>query len=236
MTGVELQEAFGIQVNQFDSLLRPDSDDIFYWLTQAQTKMVKEGFERFEKSPEEAEFVRPFIKTCTVTTKIEGTIGYPEIEIYRGDLPPNFLAYLTSRSKILYSRTGIALRETEPDEDGLRSVEVEPDTPQQLRTVPNHRAMGDTLHRLIEDPFHRPKGRRGLVSLSDRKIRGYGHSTFAISGILLEYVRVPHDVTRTEGSELPDHTHYQLVELGVSLFLNNTRNLKQNLQRETPTG
>lgn len=92
----------------------------------------------------------------------------------------------------------------------------------------------DDLFRLLVDPFHTTKYDDPMGTVENGKVVVYNKPDFEVSEMRHEYVRRPNDVTRESGTELDPGYHNKLVSLAVTLFLDNTRGLKDKLQRETP--
>ena len=240
MNTQQFQYEFGIHMNQFDSALQLSSDDIFYWLNKAQETFVisrYNGNNLLKKGFEQSQQVIDDIRVLLVKDKSIGAeyLGGSEYSLdkffaYFGEFPDNHLFLINNRTKVAYNF---------PE---LQIVNGQPVAPYKEKVVGNRFSQSDDIFKLLSDPFNTTKPTSPLTDISEKGITVYTDKTFLAKDIIISYIRKPkyltltvNDNTQTTQCELPSHTYKEIIQLAVDLFLQNTRELKQRLQRETPT-
>lgn len=241
----EMQYQFGIQLNQFDDALELDSDDIQYWLNKAQYDIVKSrysgytadqrGFEQSQRRIDDIRqlFVRgtklDYAYVNTSPTFPDATEGYLE---QWADFPSNYMFLISSRSKIAYNFPTIAYTTASQGDHDVAT----PSNPYVSRIVFNRYATADTIYKLLDDPFNKTKPSSPISIISENMIYIIADETFIVTDIYIDYIRKPQEmnIKGNVDCELPEHLHEEIVQRAVDLLLNNTRQLKQRLQRETP--
>lgn len=234
-----MQAAFGSQLNQFDEALQLDSDDIQYWLNQAQIELVTELFnginrERrgFEQSQERFDDLQNLLVNNTLVAHHYDFLLTEDFDADYITFPENKLFLINHKSEVFYNF---------PEIDwGIQEVggmdKREPNNTYNQARRGNKVAHQDDIHTLLDDPFNTTNPKTPLVTIQDEKIVVYTDKTFIVNQINILYLKRPVDVNIKEGtdSELSEHLHKELIRKAVDMFLNNTRELKQRLQRETP--
>lgn len=229
MTAQELQYQFGIQLNQFDSALVLSSDDINYWLNKAQDRLIKSRFEVFDQQHKSRDDLRILIKNFVELNTTYDYVGRTPRGFFNDSalLPSDTLYVISSQSKIIYNFNGVATIIVE----GKRTVEDE------TQLVASNRVVQlDDIYAVLSDPFATTKVDNPVATFSNEKINVFTDNKFIVDKVYIDYIRTPVkiDVNNNVTSELHDHLHLEFITLGVDLFLTNTRELKQRLQRETP--
>jgi hypothetical protein len=247
MIAQEMQREFGIQINQLDSALTLTSTDIFYWLNKAQEKFVKDRFNGvsvglgFEQSyqliadlQQLVERSKQIIPTYINESVLEG------ISIEKSDLPTNYLYLIAHRSAIWINYPevtfDISVNEVDSTERRIATGNA------RLRVVRNRLSQSDDIYKLLEDPFNTTTTSSPLTTISGNSIFTYSNKSFLVKETTIDYIRYPKTISltadpanyETDVCELPVHLHKEIIQLGVDLFLQNTRELKQRLQGETP--
>lgn len=230
MTAQQLQYQFGIQLNQFDSALVLSSDDINYWLNKSQDRLIKSRFESFEQNHKSRDDLRLFIKNFV---ELDTTYDY-DAKTPRGFfndsaiIPSDTLYVISSQSKVIYNFNGVSPTVV----DNKRTVE------NITYLVASNRVVQlDDVYTVLSDPFGTTKVDSPIATFSNSKINVFTNNKFIVDKVYIDYIRTPVtiDVNDSITSELPSHLHLELITTAVDLFLTNTRELKQRLQRETPT-
>jgi hypothetical protein len=221
MTGLELQDYFGIQLNKFQSNIDLDTRDIFYWLNQAQDKMIHDARKEYDRDRRIGDLLRPFSKRSSLPT-----IGDTYTDNDIAPLPEDYRYPVALSGRVLYNKGGITI----VGEGVSRTVSGEHTQRDRLIRL----VQKDDIYRLLLDPFHKTRPQEPLATISGDTITVYNSPEFIVSVVHLDYLRQPAHVSRQDGTELPPHHHHTLVEMGVNLYLSNTRNLKEKVQRETP--
>lgn len=215
-----MQYEFGIQINQFDKALELTSDDIEYWLNKAQIELIKEKFNGrnetrrgFEQSPQTVEDLRVLLQKNYEETATEDIVPLNGFSSYQATLPGDTLFLLNLRANVTYTHQST-------DKTKIVSVRF---------------ATQDTVYKMMDDPFNTTKVGSPIADVSGYLVTIYS-KTFSIDKVLMNYIRVPREMSiiGDVDCELPEHLHKEIIQRAVDLFLYNTRELKQRLQRETP--
>ena len=79
----------------------------------------------------------------------------------------------------------------------------------------------DDLYKVLGDPFNSTKSSAPLYTIQENFVDLYSNVKFVPVNLVLKYLRFPHDmnVARGIGSELPLHTHDEIVEMAVKSIL-----------------
>lgn len=237
MTNQELQYQFGQQMNQFDSALELSSDDIEYWLNRAQLQWVKTRFnglnrERisFEQNQQRIDDLRILIKpNHSIDTEYRGDYAPDNYYIDSAKFPEDYMFLLSQKSKVFYKYPAINFT----IEDDKR------ETQDNVKTLinSNRYSQTQTIYNMLSDPFNTTKADSPLTVVHEDFIDVYTDKSFIVDKVIIDYLRLPKKINLSEPNdtiELPKQTHEEIIQLAVDLFLQNTRELKQRLQRETP--
>lgn len=236
MTGLEMQIAFGTELNQFDERLELHTDDIFHWLNKAQEEFVRSRFETFETDQQVSDDIRSLLKNnVEVVAQEDAGATLLSFKADKAAFPNDYLFYISSRSNIEYVRGECCGKLGPNDINGTRTFD-DFCTPAKQLTVSNRVSQQDDIYRLLQDPFNKTTYKSPLCVETDLGVRVYTDDKFIVKKVYFDYIKNPAQISSAVSSELPAFTHRKLVELGVTLFLSNTRGLKERLQRETPTG
>ncbi len=77
----------------------------------------------------------------------------------------------------------------------------------------------DEIHRVLADPFNKPKGYKGLLQYVDNKLKVY--SEMELDKLEIVYLRTPAKVSFNPevNCDLPDHTHQEIIDIMVGYTL-----------------
>jgi len=238
----EMQYEFGIQMNQFDSALQLDSDDILYWLNKSQERLVKDRFtgKRLSVGFEQSFDLIADLQNLIERNRQDLTTYAPDFNVdqFKADkvsLPLNYL-YLINHRCTTYSNYPEQTWILNP---ATQRREAQNPSRQQMKSA-NFTQLSD-IFKVLDDPFNTTGATGVVTTISGNNIVAYTDKTFVVKEIIIDYIRVPKKLSlivndnTTTTSELPEHLHKEIIELAVDLFLQNTRNLKERLQLETPT-
>jgi hypothetical protein len=242
MNTQQMQYEFGIQLNQFDTPLELTSDDIFYWLNKSQERLVKDRFtgKRLNVGFEQSFDLIADIQNLIERNRQEMAMYSPEYNVdeFTADkitLPTNYL-YLINHRCVTYSKY--------PEVTWTLNVTNRrvPEASARLHSRGGNFTQLSDIFTVLDDPFNTTGATSVVTTISGNDIVAYTDKTFVVKEIIIDYIRVPkklslntNDNVTTTTSELPEHLHKEIIELAVDLFLQNTRQLKQRLQLETPT-
>lgn len=243
MDAKQMQYEFGIQLNQLNLPLDLTSDDIFYWINKAQERLVKDRFtgKRLNIGFEETFDLIADLQNLIERNRQETTVYAPDYNFdkFKADkvsLPLNYL-YLINHRCVTYNN--YPELSWELDSLGVRRLQNQP---AKLNIKGSYFSQLSDIYKVLDDPFNTTSATGVVTTISGNDIIAYTDKTFVVKEIIIDYIRVPKklslttdDGSNTTTSELPEHLHKEIIELAVDLFLQNTRNLKQRLQLETPT-
>lgn len=235
----QMQYEFQMQMNQFNDALQLDSDDVEYWLNKAQIDLVKErynGYNRlrrgFEQSQERIDDLQVLIRRdveldAKHQPNLSGTTGF---EADRVSFPNDYMFLISHKSKIFYNYPELNWTKI------TNKREVDPSADSTEKIVHNRIAQSDDIYRLLSDPFNRPKPSSPISVIADEDIYVFTDKTFIVDKVLIDYIKYPTDMSIEYhiSCVLPEHLHKDIIQRAVDAFLNNTRELKQRLQQETP--
>lgn len=236
MDAKRMQYEFGMQVNQFSEALELDSDDIEYWLNRSQLHLIKTkyegltptrtGFEQNQPRTDELQFLikRERLLPTNFVISSEDDLFQKEI----AELPEDYFYFVSSRAEITYKFPKIEYNIVNGKRRALGNQKVRKVVP---RFVHSH-----MINQLTNDPFNKPRTLTPLFTLGSNRITIYSNESFIVDNIFIDYIRIPRkiNIKNNIGSEFPESMQEEIIERAVDLFLNNTRELKQRLQRETP--
>ena len=233
----EMQYALGQHMNQFGEALQLNSDDIQYWLNKAQLDLVKaiyNGMTKdrrgFEQSQKRTDDLRVLVKRAeelntTFENKIDATENY---YVDKANFPNDYMFLISNKSAVQYRFPYI---EFILSGNNKRIPIVFTD-----RIVSNRISQSDDIYKLLEDPFNKPKVTSPIAVISENTIRVFTDKTFVVDKVIIDYIKKPvrMNIKDNISCELPEHLHEDIIQRASDLFLSNTRELKQRLQRETP--
>jgi hypothetical protein len=195
MTGVEFQQAFGTELEQYDSRLPLAERDVFYWLNLAQEDLIRTAFDLYEEDQTVTALLRPLVTNTEVDPEdeIQEISGYSSKEFTF----PSELQYVISVLS-LSKRAG-------------------------PNAVPTWKlckvSQADDIYRLLQDPFNRSTYKNPLATIGKKVARVYFDSSFSTEKARFEYIKEPSPITRAQGSVLPEFVHHRLVQQAVQLYL-----------------
>lgn len=210
MTPREMQNAFELEYNKFDSENLVESHIIFYWLNEAQTRYYKtrytgnnlkrEAFEQTQKRTDD-------LRTLLVETDIVTTPGGA------GNKPNSYIAALPAD---YFTMVG--------EEVTISFIDSE-STPYSFRTIVMDSDL-NTYGRQIQDPYgqHIRHYERAfpLRLFYQDEVELISDGTYDVDTYHLRYIKVPAKI-ELDGvdCELPEPTHTEIVTLAVNLYLEN---------------
>jgi len=239
-----MQYEFGMQMNQFSEPLALASDDILYWLNKAQEMFVISRYngnnlvgKAFEQSQQLIDDLRVLlVKDEHLDVRYLGNSlsAIDEFHADYAEFPDNQLFLINQKSEVSYHFPEISY--------STASDKRVADSTHRNMVVSNRYSQSDDVFKLLSDPFNKTKSTSPLTDISEKGITIYTDKTFLVKDVIITYIRRAKELSLTEDNnsyttvcELPQHTHKEIIQLAVDLFLQNTRELKQRLQRETPT-
>ena len=200
------------------------TDDIQYYLNEAQDKMFMERFVRFEQNQVVTDELKPFvIKELVIPTQYIVPTFQTTNEIDSAPFAADHRYLLNHKSEVLVANSG-----------GVFDFEVDAGPPIKriANTAPafidfttqvarNHVSQHDDILILLEDPFNKTIATEPLVTISQDGINVYTNTNFIVDNVVIDYIKEPTeiDLTTPTPSEFPVFLHRDLVELAVNLYL-----------------
>ena len=223
-------------MNQFGEALQLHSDDIQYWLNKGQLELVKrkynglnqerKGFEQSQQRIDDLSNI--VIKDVVVNTNFKEDSNSPSgYFVDTATLPEDNLFIISHRSQITYNYPTIEYEINDNKRDAIGGA---------TKIVFNRTSQSDDVYKLLNDPFNTTKPSKPLADFSDTKLNVYTDKTFLVNKVIFNYLKKPRliHIKTNVSCELAEHLHDEVIQYAVDLFLQNTRELKQRLQRETP--
>lgn len=245
----QMQYEFGMQMNQFAEPLVLSSDDILYWLNKAQEHFVisrynasnhlRKGFEQSQQLVDDLKTV--FKKDKLLEVHFLGESRYSLENFYAeyAQFEDDHLFLINQRSEIAYNYPSVEYELLELASSKTKRQAVGSYV---TKVVSNRFSQSDDIFTLLNDPFNTTKASSPITDVSELGITVYTDKTFLVKNVIVSYIKRPKElslgeegINTTNECELPKHTHKEIIQLAVDMFLQNTRELKQRLQRETPT-
>lgn len=230
MKYIELQVAFELEINRLDDgLHKVKSSDIEYFLNSALDKFWKTRYsqnniklEGFEQSQKRIDDLRTLITEYTYTDQIN-TVNN---SLYTVVLPSDYVLLLGDTAGITPA-DGIVDPCWELNEEGNYVIHYSDTIEGQI----------ETLDRIIENSlseFHRKYTKAKPIRLiANNQIKLYTDGTYKVSQYTIQYLRKPeyidiHKDPFKEYTDMPEHTHLEIVKLAAQLYIENQANPRYN--------
>lgn len=225
MTIQEFHNNFNIEVDKTLDFELPYMlpEQIDYWLNKAQDRFIKsraypsnpgtKGFEETEKRIDD-------LRTIVVrTTPISASTSVTNV--YTVNLPDDYQYLVRHQCNVVSSKYGTKL---------LKGIQTKQ----------------DEIDEFIKDPFWGPSPEEPLYYIIGNNIVYETLGLFTIQDAIISYIRLPAilqygsqyiDPTTDIDCELPVHTHYEILDLAVSMVLENieSQRYQTNLNELTKT-
>lgn len=241
MTNKELQIAFEIEakgsyINIGD---KPLSKEIEFWLNQGLEKFVKtrysgvnfkrESFEQSEKRTDD-------LRTLVVTVKLYAEDNaFPDNDgTYYIELPENYMFLLGDKTGLL-PNSDEAYECWKTDSEG-RYIELFTDPIQ--ATIDN---IDFKLENSLSDHRYRKGKAKPLRLIEGDKIFYYTDNNYLVNSVIVKYLKFPqhldiHTNPNEQYTDMPEHTHQEIVKLAVQAYLENKTNPRyQSFNNEVVT-
>lgn len=205
MTPRQMQDEFELGVNRYDSELMVSSNVVFYWINEAQERLVKTRYsglnskgESFEETQKRTDDLRTLITEATIATSAGGS----KPNSYTADLPDNYFIALGEEVDVnvdsVITRTGIA------------------------------QCTVDTYNTAIKNPFSTHNLHYGeaepLRLFLGNVAELISDGNYSVDNYYLRYLRYPSFITLGGADcELPEHMHKEIVAKAVNLFLESVK-------------
>lgn len=236
MTPVEMQYAF---IQHYETITgitpRLFSEDIFFYLNEAQRHYVDQKFKVFEEHQQLVDELRPLVvKEQEINaryTQKTYTTSYP---VDFAKLPTDCLYVLNHKALVIRSIKDQALSFTINDvvigSETVKKRKVNTGLTLNIDYTTSmynvRRSQSDDILRFLDDPFNKPIFSDPVSTISRDGIAVYTNSRFIVDAVVIDYLKIPPSIdpnsNPVQSSILPEFNHKELVELAVNLYLSKT--------------
>lgn len=211
MTALEMQIAFELEIAKIDSLDKPLTIDIEYWLNLAQLVFVKNRYsgwnpkkEGFEESQSRISDLTVLLTTTNISTSSD--LDYKPYDYY-AVLPNDYLFAISEDVTIRY----------------LNILTNQYITKIQGVTQTTH----DKFRNMIDNPLSQHRlhyqEARPLRVFVGNNVQLISDGNYSIPTYHLTYIRMPSDISIFDSTdcELYEQNHSEIVSLAVNMYLEN---------------
>lgn len=211
MTAEQMVYEFYRLTGMIELTNRMKSDDVYYFLNQAQEQFIEERWNKNTTEPNDFQDIQKEIDDLRALSKSATPTMVPLDDYVHGDLPED---YRHAISVSAYVRKNVSC----PIINSQARIVRQPD-----------------LYAVLTDPFSKSILESPVSTIVGSKLRIYV-SGFTVSGVILDYLKQPATIGSLDngnrtGCELSPHTHPEIVRLAVQLssnvlpnFINNETN------------
>ena len=225
MTGIQFQEAFEREINQFNDVFnKPTSTETEYWLNQGLEKFYKTRYSGinfkqlgFEQNQKRIDDLR------TLVSKVTSEPTSTNDKTYQVVLPKDYFTLLGDTAGIQPIGDNECW-EKENDEYVIKYTDTIEST---IETVDRDKQDSLSEYRL-KYCFARP-----LRLIENNNIILYTDGNYKVSSYTLTYLKRPskidiHTSPYSEYTNMPAHTHSEIVKLAAQMYIENKGNQRYN--------
>lgn len=225
MTGIQFQEAFEREINQFNDVFnKPTSAETEYWLNQGLEKFYKTRYSGinfkqlgFEQNQKRIDDLR------TLVSKVTSEPTSTNDKTYQVVLPKDYFALLGDTAGI----QPIGDNECWEKENGEYVIKYTDTIESTIETVDRDKQNSLSEYRL-KYCFARP-----LRLIENNNIILYTDGNYKVSSYTLTYLKRPskidiHTSPYSEYTNMPTHTHSEIVKLAAQMYIENKGNQRYN--------
>jgi len=212
MTARDMQNGFELEINKFDSDQIIESHIIFYWLNQAQDRLIKTYYsgnnpkgDAFEQTQKRIDDLRPLIKEARLYLTA-GVDGINKPNSFIATIPADY--WFAVNEEVLIQM---------PDITGNFTL---------TKRMSVTQSTLDTYPRQIADPYSEHilhyEQAKPLRLFKENYVELVTDGYYQINFYYLRYIKKPVNIDLETGiCELPDHMHTEIVTKAVNLYLEN---------------
>jgi len=213
-----------INSNAFDNFLPEERDE---YLNLAITRFIKNRLqpesnyigEGFEESQKRIDDLRTLVKKDETLSpqQANGNAGVGNTFVDRGQFPDDYNYLISVRCKVDYARDGISFSLS----SGKRDADGNEGTDYKTEIVQAKVVQSDDVYELLRDPFNKSRVREPICDINESGIDAYTDDTFIVDSIIINYLKKPVSVSLSTStdSDLPEHTHDEIVDMATELML-----------------
>ncbi len=229
MTVSELHLAFKVYYDSVDTQGYPgfEPEEIDLYLNKAQLRFIKQryGGNNVKRTSFEATQKRiEDLRTIVVTNTVQTVAATSDPNVFSYTLPdgtgtdPKYLFMVSAKIYVNKDECGVVI----PDGG--------------TRVVKQKQVTHDRLEEWLDDPFHQPNYDEALIIFEGDKILIYTGGLYDVTGFSISYIKYPDtiDLATNVTSNLPDHTHDEIVDSAVRLCKASVENTNRlNIESQT---
>lgn len=226
MTGIQFQEAFEREINQFDDVLnKPTSTETEWWLNQGLEKFYKTRYSGinfkqfgFEQNQKRIDDLRTLVSKTTLSPTSTDN------KTYSVTLPSDYIMLLGDTAGIQPNGDNDCW---EKDSRGQYVIKYTDTLESTIETIDRDKQNSLSEYRL-KYCFARP-----LKLIQGENIILYTDGQYKVSEYILTYLKRPikiniHKNPFSEYTSMPQHTHSEIVKLAAQMYIENKGNQRYN--------
>ena len=224
---IDLQEAFEIELNVLDDgFNKPKSMDTEWWLNRGLEKFFKTRYSGinykglgFEQNQKRIDDLRTLVTTITDVPNKESS------ELYKVQLPSDYVFHLGDNAGI---QPNDGYDECWPlDEMGQPIIKYDDTLEATVETIDRQKSNSLSEH-ILKYCSAKP-----LRLIQGTEILLYTDGKYKVSKYSLTYLRKPkqidiHSNPFAEYTDMPEHTHSEIVKLAAQMYIENQSNQRLN--------
>jgi len=208
MTALDMQVAFEMEAGLIDSANKPSTTDIFYWLNRATEQFVKTRYsgvnpkqKGFEQDQKRTADLRTIVKEVTLSTTTDSV----KPNSYIATLPNDFWFEVGEECSIQYTDQ---FSNTITTRVGVMEMTID-------------RYSREILNPLSDSILYNDKA-LPIRLFYQTYVELISDGTYSIPIYYLRYLRQPGSISLpSTASDLPVHTHIEIVKIAVQMYLEN---------------
>ena len=227
---IELQEAFEIEINKLDDgLTKPKSMDTEWWLNRGLEKFYKTRYsginfkqKGFEQNQKRIDDLRTLVNVKLYTTEVN-KVSNEEFNVI---VPDDYIILLGDTAGIS-PNDGLNMPCWEKDDNDTYITKYSDTIEVTIETIDRQ------LSNPLSEHHIRYASARPLRLMQNNKVILYTDGNYKISNYKLIYLRRPikidiHTNPFDEYTDMPEHTHSEIVKLAAQMYLENQKDERYN--------
>lgn len=228
MRYIDLTKAFLEEANLIDSPDMPITVEIEHWLNEGVNKFVKTRYvglnskqQGFEQSQKRIDDLRTLISEDVANLDFNDYYNdvYPHFKV---SLPTDYLIHISDTVSII-PNVNNPIPCWPKDDQGV-------DIPKYGNVIEGtHDTLGQQLGNSLSEHNMHHNSAKPIRIIKDTDVELYTDGTYDVTQYALRYLRRPATISlmtapTDEYTDLPEHTHSEIVKIAVEMFLENKSN------------
>ena len=212
MTTLEMIDAVNTEIFQYKELPIITTRDILYWLNKSISVYSLENYKVFEQTKQITTVLSPLVKTESLT------LTSTDEKIYTADLSSTSEScWFIVRENVIYTYENavgnIQTKTTGVLESNENKIEFDKENPYSEYLLKNGKA-------------------KPLRIMKDNKVHLITDGNYIITNYKIDYIKKPDDIDYNTNTDLPEHSHIEIVRLCIALiterFINKNNDNNKN--------